>query len=176
MVLQGQYVGLRAIEPEDLPTLLHWRNKPEFRRYFREYRELSSNQQQAWFEKFVIADKSTLMFAICALESGELLGACGLCYIDWVNRNADFSIYIGHDDLYIDTRFTLDAARVMIRYAFDELQLHRLWAEVYDFDQAKKSFFIQMGFQQEGCFRDTCWTEGAWHNSVFYSLLQTDTL
>ena len=36
------------------------------------------------------------------LATGRLLGACGLCYIDFINRSADFSIYIGADDLYID--------------------------------------------------------------------------
>ncbi|MGD9663127.1 MAG: GNAT family N-acetyltransferase, partial [Porticoccaceae bacterium] len=110
------------------------------------------------------------------LDSGELLGACGLCYIDWVSRNADFSIYIGYEGLYIDTCFAPDAAKVMIRYAFDELQLHRLWAEIYDFDKPKMTFFDQLGFQQEGLFRNSHWTEGAWHNSVYYGLLQTDPI
>jgi len=147
-VLRGEHVGLRAIEEKDLKTLLDWRNQPEFRRYFREFRELNYTQQLAWFETTVLGDPQTHMFSIIDLKSGKLLGACGLCYIDWVNRNADFSIYIGVDGLYIDDRLAVDAARLLVRYAFDELNLHRLWAEIYDFDEAKKVFFSLLGFIQ----------------------------
>ena len=173
-MIKGSYVGLRAVEKSDLKILLDWRNQPEFRRYFREYRELSHAQQLLWFERTVLNDKNTQMFSMCSLKTGDLLGACGLCYIDWVNRNADFSIYIGAENKYMDDRYAPDAATVMIEYAFSELQLHRLWAEIYDFDQPKKDFFTSMGFQQEGCFRDTHWAEGQWHNSIYFSLLSTD--
>ena len=62
-MLKGQYVGLRAIERGDLPQLLTWRNQPEYRRYFREYRELSSVNQAEWFESRVVHDRNTVMFA-----------------------------------------------------------------------------------------------------------------
>ena len=79
------------------------------------------------------------MFSIIELESDRLLGACGLCYIDWINKNADFSIYIGADNLYIDDNFAPDAGSIMARYGFEELGLHRLWAEIYDYDDLKKN-------------------------------------
>jgi len=44
-MIKGQHTALRAIEREDLPSLLSWRNDPELRRYFREYRELNFQQQ-----------------------------------------------------------------------------------------------------------------------------------
>lgn len=167
-------MGLRAIEQSDLPQLMKWRNKPEFRRYFREYRELNYDNQATWFENVVMKDSRTLMFAIVDLVKERLLGACGLCYIDWVNRNADFSIYIGADDLYIDDQYAVDAAKLLIKYGFDELGLHRLWAEIYDFDEAKKRLFDQLNFKLDGKHRQTHWAEGKWHDSWFYSLLQTD--
>ncbi len=91
-MLKGNLVGLRAIEKTDLTQLLQWRNIPEFRRFFREYRELSNENQLLWFEKYVMDDPNTIMFAIVELATEKLIGACGLCYIDWVNRNAAFSI------------------------------------------------------------------------------------
>ena len=39
-MLKGKIVGLVAVEKEDLPCLKEWRNNSEFRKYFREYREL----------------------------------------------------------------------------------------------------------------------------------------
>lgn len=170
-MLTGKFTGLRAIERDDLPQLLAWRNRPDYRRYFREFRELGMANQVSWFENVVLKDPGTMMLAIAELATGRLLGAIGLCYIDWVNRNADFSIYIGADDRYIDETFAPDAAVVMARYAFDELALHRLWSEIYEFDGPKKAFFEDLGFTLDGRHRQTHWAEGTWHDSLFYGIL-----
>lgn len=169
-MLEGKCTALRAIELSDLRQLLDWRNRPEYRRYFREHRELSMANQRQWFESVVNGSPTTRMFSIVD-GGGRLLGACGLCYVNWIDRNADLSIYIGADDHYIDARFAPDAARTLIRYAFRELALHRLWAEIYDFDQPKQGLLEQLSFQLDGRHRQTHWTEGTWHDSLFYSLL-----
>jgi RimJ/RimL family protein N-acetyltransferase len=173
-VIEGRHTGLRAVEETDLPLLLSWRNRPGLRRYFREYRELNSGQQWQWFESKCNGDPSTRMFSIVELGSARLLGACGLCYIDWVNRTADFSLYIGAEGLYIDDRFAPDAARTLMRYGFDELGLNRLWSEIYAFDSAKTRFFQKLGWQLDGRHRQTHWAEGGWHDSLFFSRLAGD--
>lgn len=173
-MLKGKYVGLRAIEESDLSQLLLWRNQPNYRRFFREYRELSQTNHRNWFDSKVLNDKSTEMFSIVDVNTGELLGACGLCYIDWINRNADFSIYIGKDDLYIDERYAIEAAQIMMKYGFEELNLHRLWSEIYSFDEAKKVMFDRLGFKLEGVHKETHWTEGKWCDSLFYGYVMHD--
>jgi RimJ/RimL family protein N-acetyltransferase len=173
-MLSGKIVGLRAIEKSDLPILQNWRNRPELRQYFREYKELNSDKQNAWYERFVLNDPNTNMFSIIELKTALLLGVCGLCYINWVCRNADFSIYIGANDLYIDDKFAIDAAKTMMKYGFEELCLHRLWAEVYDFDEKKIYFFKKLGFKIDGRFRQSYWHDGKWHDSLFFSLLEDE--
>jgi len=175
-MLTGNFVSLRAIERQDLPQLLEWRNKPEFRRYFREYRELSYEEQNIWFEQTVIKDNNTIMFSIVETKSKRLLGACGLSYINWIDKNADFSIYIGADDLYIDDKYAPDASTLLMRYAFGELGLHRLWSEIYDFDDPKKKLFDTLRFKLDGRHRETHWTDGKWCDSLFYSLLENESL
>ena len=170
-MLTGKFTGLRAISREDLPQLLGWRNRPDYRRYFREYQELGMDSQVRWYETSVLSDPTVRMFAIVELPGQRLLGACGLCYIHWVNRSADFSIYIGADDLYIDDKFAPDAALVMATYAFDQLGLRRLWAEIYDFDERKIKFLEKLGFSLDGRHRQAHWGEGKWHDSLFYGLL-----
>ncbi len=173
-MIKGQHTGLRAIDEADLTQLLEWRNTPEYRRYFREYRELNLTQQVQWFNKKVNTDISTRMFSIIELETSRLLGACGLCYIDWINRTADFSIYIGADQLYIDSKFAPDAASILISYAHNVLGLNRLWSEIYSFDIKKIDFFNQLGFCQDGRHRQTHWVENDWCDSLFFSLLRSD--
>lgn len=173
-MLKGSVVGLRAIERVDLPPLLAWRNEPDFRRFFREYRELSSGDHERWYDNVVLKDPSVRMFSIVELENGRLLGACGLCYINWVDRNADLSIYIGADHVYIDEKYAPDAARALLRYGFEELGLHRVWTEIYSIDERKKKLLADLGFTQDGRHRETHWTQGAWVDSLFYGLLETE--
>jgi RimJ/RimL family protein N-acetyltransferase len=173
-MLSGQYTYLRAIEESDLEQLRQWRNKPILRKYFRETAEINSINQKKWFD--MVNDKNSIhkMFAIVKKDTDELMGACGLCYIDWVNRSADFSIYLGYDDIYIDEKYAVDAANVMKNYGFNILNLHRLWAEIYTIDEPKKKFFDILNFKLDGEFRETYWYEGKWHNSLFYSVLSSD--
>ena len=173
-MINGQYTYLRAIEKEDLPQLMEWRNKPNLRKYFRETAEINSINQNKWFD--IVNDKNSVhkMFAIVKSDTDELMGACGLCYIDWINRSADFSIYLGLNDIYIDNKYAIDAAKSMRNYGFDILNLHRLWAEIYSIDEPKKKFFDILKFQLDGEFRETYWYNKKWHNSLFYSLLSTD--
>jgi len=173
-MLKGNHIGLRAIEENDLAVLLAWRNKPEFRIYFREHRELSMKNQKEWFESINKRDSGVRMFSIVRSSDSALMGACGLCYHDPINRSADLSIYLGQDDLYIDEKYAPDAARVLLRYGFSELNLHRVWAEIYDMDEKKKKFFETLGFQLDGRFRESHWTQGKWCDSLFYGILQRE--
>ena len=154
-MLIGKHIALRAIERTDLTQLLEWRNQPNFRQFFREHRELSFAQQNQWFENTVLNDPKVLMFAIVNKDSQELLGACGLCYINTINRTADFSIYIGKDNLYLDDTYAPDVAKVLMQYAFKEVNLNKLWAEVYDFDAKKRPFSKNSVFKRKAGFAKT---------------------
>ena len=173
-MIQGKRVALRAIEKADLPLLMQWRNNPNLRKFFRETDEINSFKQFKWFENMSAENSAHKMFAIVKSDTNELMGACGLCYIDWVNRSADFSIYLGYDNLYIDKKYAIEAAQLLRDYGFNILNLHRLWAEIYSIDNAKKTFFKTLSFTLDATFRESYWYEGKWHDSLFYSLLSTD--
>jgi RimJ/RimL family protein N-acetyltransferase len=174
MIMGANYVSLRAIEKDDLNQLMDWRNKPEFRKFFRETSEINIVKQNEWFDMVNSPNSIHKMFAIVDLKDNKLIGACGLCYVDWINRSADFSIYIGHNDLYIDDKYSIEAAKLMIEHGFNILNLHRLWAEIYSIDEEKKIFFDTLKFKLDGELRDTYWHNNKWHNSLFYSLLSYD--
>ena len=172
-MIKGKLVNLRALEYEDLDKLLNWRNNIELKRYFREFKELNSINQKNWFENIVLKSTNTIMFGIIN-ENQELIGACGLTYIDWINRNADLSIYIGKDNVYIDDIFAFEACNLLLDYGFNELNLHRIYVEVYDIDIKKKKLLESLDFTHEGTHRETHWTEGKWCDSLYYSMLKSE--
>lgn len=174
-MITGDAAGLRAIEREDLEALRTWRNRPALRRYFREHREITRADQEAWFERMV-SDNRNLMFAVVDidLDPPPLMGAAGLCYVDWVRRSAELSLYIGADDVYIDDRLAPDVLRLLVSHGFEDLGLHRLWTEVYDLDERKAALLQQFGFQLEGRHRDSHFADGEWHDSLYFGLLEDE--
>lgn len=174
-MIKGNLVGLRAVEITDLETLRNWRNNPAFRRNFREVREINMQNQQAWFER-TNASANDFMFVFENLESGETVGAGGLLYTNWIIRSADFSFYIGFENSYIDEKgFAEDAAALLIKYGFENLNLNKIWMELYEFDERKIKFFTEkFGFVREGTLRDNCFEDGKYWNSYIYSLLRRE--
>ncbi len=168
----GEKVCICALERRDLPILMEWRNRPDYRKYFREYRELNEDMQNAWFESKVLKDSSTIMFAIKMKETKELIGCCGLCYIDWVNRNADLSLYIGKNEVYIDENgLAEESCKLLFDYGFKELGLQKIWTEIYSFDEKKLNLYRKLGMKVDGVLRNQYFYDGKWWNSNMLSIL-----
>ncbi len=176
-MIKGTLVDLRAVEREDLKTMRDWRNNFEFRKNFREYRELNMEMQNKWFEKFVVGDNNTLMFIIERLGDSKPIGACGLVYINWLVRSADLSFYIGEGNAYIDSKgYADEALNLLVSYAFGQLNMHKLWTELYEFDSKKIEFYEKHKFKKDAVLRDNCFEDGRYWNSYIYSLIQDEFL
>lgn len=170
-MILGKYTGLRAVEKSDLEFLKEWRNKESFRKNFREVRELSSYNQEKWYDK-LHQSPNDYMFTIVDLQSGKPIGAAGLLYINWIIRAADFSFYIGEGDSYIDDKFAPDAVNSLLNYGYNVLNLNKVWMELYSFDTSKLDFFTkEFNFQVDGKFRQNTFYEGKYHDSFLLSLM-----
>ncbi len=174
-MISGEKVGLRAVETDDLVKLKEWRNYPSFRKNFREVRELNSYNQEAWMHK-TNASPNDFMFVFVRLEDGEVIGAGGLLYTNWIIRSADFSFYIGYNQEYIDSAgYAKEAVNLLLKYGFNNLNLNKVWMELYEFDTQKIDFFTkEFGFKIDGCLRDNCFEDGQYWNSYIISTTQTD--
>lgn len=172
----GKNVGLRAVEKADLKVLRDWRNIPEFRMHFREVRELSLVDQEEWFEGLQKTKTINYMFTIVDLKTGEPIGAAGLLYINWVIRSADVSFYIGDNKKYIgNDGIAEEAVNLLIDYAFGVLNLHKIWMELYEFDNQKIEFFTNnFQFKQDGLLRDNCFHNGKYYNSLIISKINNN--
>jgi len=90
-----------------------------------------------------------------------------LCYLNWINRSADLSLYIGYDELYIDNLgYAEESSRLLFDYAFNQLGIHKIWTEIYEFDVKKKELYDFLGFKTDGILRDNYYYSGRWWNSL----------
>ena len=172
MPIYGENVYLRAVEERDLSQLLEWRNDPSLRSYFREFRDIPAQSHHKWFlEK--MEDKNDISLSICRIDTNALIGHTGLHNIVWVNKSAEFGIYI--NPVLHGQHFGGDALKTLLEYGFDELNLNRIFGEVYTNNTAK-SKYLNMGFVEEGRLRETYWHAGKYYDSWIVSMIRSDYL
>ncbi len=173
-------IRLRALERENLKQLRDWRNDPDIFSRVREYRYLNMENQGAWFDS-LRDDRKTIMFGVetsidfspMYKNISTLIGVCGLINIDWIGRKAEVSIYIG-DKSYRQKGLGVEILNALAKYAFGECNLNRLWAEVYDSNQAGRKLFIKAGYEEEGVLLSHAYKNGHYQNSHIYRMLRDE--
>jgi len=161
-------MNLRQLEREDLPQLRDWRNSDWLRPYVREYRLLNMENQEEWFRS--LSSRDVEMFGIEL--AGVLIGVCGLTHINWVNRTAEISIYVARGARGYGVGS--EALERLEEIAFDRYNLNRIWAEIYDHNEASIKLFEKAGYLLEGRMRQHVYKEGAWRDSLLYGRLRCD--
>jgi RimJ/RimL family protein N-acetyltransferase len=94
-------VKLDAISEDELDQMRLWRNERSVNKWCRQTGLISPLSQKEWYVR-QNADPSINMFIVKKLI-GTPIGVCGLTSIDFFNRRAEFSLYIGkaYNNLYL---------------------------------------------------------------------------
>ncbi|MGQ9700022.1 MAG: GNAT family N-acetyltransferase [Candidatus Bipolaricaulaceae bacterium] len=170
-MLYGKDLRLRAIEREDIPRFVRWLNDPEVRQFLLMHQPLSRAQEERWFEE-QLSRADELLLAIEVREGGEWIhiGNVGLHRIDLKNRTATLGIVIGEKDFW-GKGFGREALRVLLRYAFLELGLHRVELETFSFNVRALRCYEAVGFKKVGVRRQALFRDGAFHDLILMDLL-----
>jgi RimJ/RimL family protein N-acetyltransferase len=173
LLIEGNSVNLRSLELEDLEILKKWRNNKVNRIHTREFRLLNMVNQKHWFDSIHKDNPPKfIMFGVTDKQK-KLIGVCGLTYIDWKNRHCEISIIIFKKN-WQKSKHAEDTVMLLSDHAFGELNMHRLWVEIFDTIPENVEFFESMNFVKEGILRDKLWRDRKWHNSFIYSKLVND--
>lgn len=170
-MIKGKRVILRPVEERDLPLLARWRNDPENRRFFFSPFLINPGGQKKWYEE-LLADRNRMILMIDTVE-GKTVGMIGLDKIDWRNQEAENGIFL-LDPEERGKGYAEEAGMLMIEYAFNELNLHRLYAVIYDFNRGVIEMAKLFGFKQEGVLRQAAFTGGRFHDKVILGLLREE--
>lgn len=165
-------VSLGELEPYLLGKLKGWRNDWAVRSTTREFKVITALQEEDWY-KSLQGQKypEHLMFAI--RHHGEAVGVCGLTYIDWKNRHAEVSIYIGEVE-WKEKGIGGKALRCLCQYAFRELGFLSLWAEIFEGNEVSANLFARGGFVKAGFLHKRLWRDGRARGSYFYEMTDED--
>jgi RimJ/RimL family protein N-acetyltransferase len=167
-LLRGELVRLTREEPETLARLeSQWLGNSEYYRLldWEPARQVSSKATQKWIEKQYENDDN-YNFAIRALADDRLIGGIGLDGVRWTHRDSFIGIGLG-DREYWGKGYGTDAMKVILRYAFTELNLRRVTLDVFEYNQRAIRSYEKAGFIVEGRQRGQILREGRrW--DVFY--------
>lgn len=163
-------IDLKRVEKKDLEQLRLWRNEPDLRKYFREHKDITETDQLNWYESKVLNDPNQYNFSIFAKD--KLIGHCGLYYVDWINRSAEFGIYVGDRD-YRNGGYGSESLRALVKFGFEDLNLNKIWCEVYSNNESIH-VYKHLGFVYEGTLRDAYFNEGRYWDSHMLSLLRKE--
>jgi len=172
-MITGDRVILRAIERSDVRQIWEWLQDEEGMR-LRDYPGPPSSLALAEreYEDSLNESEPQLRFAITTLD-GELIGETALKHIDQRNGDADFHIAIGNK-AYWGKGYGTDATRALMKYTFEQLNLHRVTLYVHDFNARAIRVYEKCGFQREGCLRKAHYMDGRYTDVVIMGLLRED--
>jgi RimJ/RimL family protein N-acetyltransferase len=173
-MFSGELVTLGPIQREYLPHYVEWLNDWQVRRFLAPTlpHPYTMQDEEDWFNR-QRSDQDSRIFAILTRAEGKLLGNCGLHRIDWANRHATLGIFIG-DQSYWSQGYGADASRTLLRYAFEEANLHRIELEVFAFNLRAIRMYEKIGFRVEGTRKQALFREGAWHDEHIMALLRDE--
>lgn len=169
----GKSVNLRSLEERDLNDLKKWRNLPQTRIHTREFRLLNMINQKSWFESLHTQNPPKYIMFGVENTNGKLIGVCGLTYIDWKNRHAEISIILSLKN-WQKLKQAKETVNLLQNYGFGELNLHRLWVEIFETAPENIKLFQSLNFKFEGKLRGKLWRNKKWNDSFIYSKLMTD--
>ena len=103
---------------------------------------------------------------------GAHIGSVGLRILP-AHKNAELGIMIG-DKRYWNKGYGSDAMRVILRYGFDRLQLHRIGLKVYSYNPRAYHVYKRFGFKKEGVGRQAILLRGRYYDDVHMGLLRSE--
>ena len=166
----GDAIYLRAIEREDAPPIAAWFNDPEVTRYTTRYRPLSLAEEVKYIES-MDGKPEHVMFAIVERASDTFVGVCGLHGIDSRNRRAELGLAIGEKSHW-SRGIGAEATQLLVRYAFESLNLHRVYLTVFVANERAHKLYQRLGFKDEGVLRDDAFVDGKYHDIARMGMLE----
>ena len=166
----GENIYLRPREIEDIDSFVTWLNDEEIRQYLLMTSPLNKIRDREFVEQLYKDDRN-IPLGITLKENDQLIGNVALINISLPNRRASMGIFIGDKSCW-SKGYGTEALELMVRYAFHELNLHRIYLTVFEFNVRAMRAYEKAGFRREGVFRDAVYKNGKYHNVYPMAILR----
>ena len=174
--MEGKLVRLRAYEKSDLDAVMKWVNDEEVTDLLGGEMlvyPVSSIAEEKFIEGAAAPSDKQKTFVIETLTERKIHRR------DFVQRDrlakshASIGIVIGDKSLW-GKGYGTDAMRIMMRLAFDKMNLHRLYLDVHDYNSRAIASYEKCGFKREAVLREHHFTRGKYHDTIVMGILESE--
>lgn len=116
-------------------------------------------------------DEDAVRLGVCIETSSTFIGGVGL-RLELDHHRAELGYWIGVP--YWGNGYATEAARALLRYGFDELKLHRIYASYFSNNPASGRIMAKLGMRKEGCLRSHMVKWGEYHDLMIYGMVKED--
>jgi RimJ/RimL family protein N-acetyltransferase len=152
----GTAIYLRPFDRRHVERTRVWMNDLELARLLDRARPIGDAEHERWFASLQERSDCTF-FAIETRADGQHIGNVWLWGVDARHRKAEVRIVLG-DKGHTGRGLGAEALELIAAYAFDRLNLHKLYAYVLDTNPRARRAFEKAGFHVEGVLKQDRWT------------------
>ena len=174
--MDGKIVRLRGYEKSDLDAIMKWINDEEVTDLLGGdmlVYPVSTIAEEKFIEASAGPSDKQKNFAIETLAERKYIGGISFNVIDWRNRSAIVGIVIGDKSSW-GNGYGTDPMRVLMRLAFDKMNLHRLQLHVFDYNTRAIASYEKCGFKREGVLREDHFARGKYHDTILMAILESE--
>lgn len=165
-------IYLRLMTYDDTANIIKWRNSDGVRKNFIYQGLFTKESHENWIHTMIETGKVVQMI-IVETETEKPVGSVYVRDIDKVHNKAEYGIFIG-EECARGKGYGTAAAKLMTKYCFTELALHKLMLRVYaDNLQAIRSY-EKAGFEKEAYLKDEVCIDGEYRDIVLMAVLNEE--
>ena len=102
-------------------------------------------------------------------QEGKLIGGCGIRENNPTLMEGNIGYVLNKD--YWGRGIATEAARALVRFGFETLNLHRIFATCFPENRASERVLQKCGMRLEGRLRENLLMRGEWRDSLLYAIL-----
>lgn len=174
--LERGRVRFTPLQMQNIHTHFRWNNDPELNRLDSElpYEEESFGTFKQRFEQLCHQpSEGHRDFEIHDREENRLIGVAYVAHVSPHHHHALVGITIGERE-YWGNGYGKESLRLLLRYCFQTLDLHRVSAESFEYNTAWHDLLKGMGFVKEGTAREYLYRDGEYWDKELFSLLESE--